>query len=114
MPTQATVAQRGTTLVIGAGGKTGRRVSDRLINAGLRVRPASRSTETPFDWGDNATWGPALAGVDAAYITYYPDLALPGAAETVGAFADLAVANGVRRLVLLSGRGEAGARQAER
>jgi uncharacterized protein YbjT (DUF2867 family) len=39
---------------------------------------------------------------------------LPGAAETVGAFAELAVANGVRRLVLLSGRGEAGARQAER
>lgn len=113
MPTQATVAQRGTTLVIGAGGKTGRRVSDRLINAGLSVRPASRSTETPFDWSDDTTWRPALAGVDAAYITYYPDLALPGAAETVGGFADLAIANGVRRLVLLSGRGEAGAQRAE-
>jgi uncharacterized protein YbjT (DUF2867 family) len=54
-----------------------------------------------------------LAGVDAVYIVYYPDLAFPGAADTVGAFADLAVANGVRRLVLLSGRGEEGAREGE-
>ena len=58
-------------------------------------------------------WAPALAGVDAVYITYYPDLAFPGAADTVGSFADLAVAKGARRLVLLSGRGEDGARQAE-
>jgi uncharacterized protein YbjT (DUF2867 family) len=79
----------------------------------MRVRPASRTTETRFDWGEEATWAQALAGVDAVYITYYPDLALPGAADTVGAFADLAVRKGVRRLVLLSGRGEAGAREAE-
>jgi len=102
-----------TTLVIGAGGKTGRLVVDRLIAAGRRVRRASRSSETRFDWNDEATWLPALAGVDSAYITYHPDLAFPGAADIVGSFADLAVANGVRRLVLLSGRGEEGARQAE-
>ena len=113
MSIDTSVAQAGTTLVIGARGKTGRRVADRLIKAGIRVRPASRSSGTRFDWGDQSTWRPALDGVDAAYITFYPDLALPGAAETVGAFADLAVASGVRRLVLLSGRGEAGARQAE-
>jgi uncharacterized protein YbjT (DUF2867 family) len=113
MSTNAKVANRGTTLVIGAAGKTGRRVTDRLIAAGVRVRPASRSGETRFDWEDEATWAPALAGVDAVYITYYPDLAFPGAADTVGSFADLAVANGVLRLVLLSGRGEEGARQAE-
>ncbi|MGB5736376.1 MAG: NmrA family transcriptional regulator, partial [Thiohalocapsa sp.] len=113
MPIQATAAQRGTTLVIGAGGKTGRRVTDRLTKTGLQVRPASRSTATRFDWDDTTTWRPALVGIDAAYITFYPDLALPGAAETVGAFAELAVANGVRRLVLLSGRGEAGAQAAE-
>ena len=113
MPIQTTAAQRGATLVIGAGGKTGRRVTDRLTKAGRQVRPASRSTATPFDWDDTTTWRPALVGVDAAYITFYPDLALPGAAETVGAFAELAVANGVRRLVLLSGRGEAGAQAAE-
>jgi uncharacterized protein YbjT (DUF2867 family) len=101
------------TLVLGAGGKTGRRVVERLLVAGHPVRAASRSGETRFDWEDPDTWEQALAGVDAAYITYYPDLAFPGAAATVGAFAELAVANGVRRLVLLSGRGEAGARDAE-
>jgi uncharacterized protein YbjT (DUF2867 family) len=100
-------------LVLGASGKTGRRVTERLTAAGRKVRAASRSGETRFDWKDQATWAPALAGVDAVYITYYPDLAFPGAADTVGTFADLAVANGVRRLVLLSGRGEEGARDAE-
>ncbi len=102
-----------TTLVLGATGKTGRRVADRLIAAGHPMRAASRSGETRFDWNDRATWIPALAGVEAVYITYYPDLALPGAADTVGDFADLAVANEVERLVLLSGRGEEGARRAE-
>ena len=102
-----------TTLVLGANGKTGRRVADRLTAAGRPVRAASRSAETRFDWEDELTWAPALAGVDAVYITYYPDLAFPGAAGIVGTFADLAVTNGVERLVLLSGRGEEGARQAE-
>ncbi len=102
-----------TTLVLGASGKTGRRVVDRLAETGYPVRAASRSGDTRFDWNDEATWAAALAGVDAAYITYYPDLAFPGAADTVGAFAEVAVAKGVRRLVLLSGRGEEGARQAE-
>ena len=100
-------------LVLGASGKTGRRVTERLSAAGIAMRAASRSGETLFDWEDEATWAPAMAGVDAAYIVYYPDLAFPGAADTVGAFADLAVANGVKRLVLLSGRGEEAARQAE-
>jgi uncharacterized protein YbjT (DUF2867 family) len=113
MPANATAATRGTTLVIGASGKTGRRVAQRLTADGLSVRPASRTAEARFDWNEPATWGPALDGAAAAYITYYPDLALPGAAETVGAFAEQAVAAGVRRLVLLSGRGEAGARDAE-
>lgn len=100
-------------LVIGANGKTGRRVLKRLIAAGYPVKAASRTSETVFDWNDKATWEPALQGVRAAYITYYPDLAFPGAAETVEAFAQLAVSKGVDRLVLLSGRGEEGARNAE-
>ena len=113
MPANTTAATRGTTLVIGASGKTGRRVAQRLTADGLSVRPASRMAEAHFDWNDPATWGLALDSAAAAYITYYPDLTLPGAAETVGAFAEQAVAAGVRRLVLLSGRGEAGARDAE-
>jgi uncharacterized protein YbjT (DUF2867 family) len=46
-------------------------------------------------------------------VTYYPDVAVPGAAAAVGAFAELAVAAGDRRLVLLSGRGEDGALASE-
>ena len=90
-----------TTRVLGASGKTGRRVAERLTGAGRPVRAASRSGETRFDWEDDTTWAPALGGVDAVYITYHPDLAFPGAADTVGTFADLAVASGVRRLVLV-------------
>lgn len=100
-------------LVIGATGKTGRRVAQRLTAKGIPVKAASRNGETRFDWNDKSTWAPALDGVGAAYITYYPDLAFPGAAETVEELANLAVANGVKRLVLLSGRGEEGAQLAE-
>jgi uncharacterized protein YbjT (DUF2867 family) len=104
---------RGTTLVLGGTGKTGRRVVERLRARGLPVRVGSRSAAPPFDWEVRATWGPAVEGADAAYIAYVPDLAVPGAPEAVGAFAELAVARGVERLVLLSGRGEEEARRAE-
>ncbi|MFA9566074.1 MAG: NAD(P)H-binding protein [Acidimicrobiales bacterium] len=102
-----------TTLVIGATGKTGRRVADRLRAAGVPTKAASRSSEVRFDWEDPSTWAPALTDVDAAYVTYFPDLAIPGADEVVGSFVETALSNGVRRLVLLSGRGEEGARRAE-
>jgi uncharacterized protein YbjT (DUF2867 family) len=104
----------GTTLVLGSTGKTGRRVLERLGARGLSVRAGSRSGEPPFDWENRATWEAALRGAHAAYISYFPDLAAPGAPDTVGAFADLAVRSGVERLVLLSGRGEEEAQQAER
>lgn len=102
-----------TTLVIGGSGKTGRRVIERLVAVGRPVRAASRSGDVRFDWNDASTWAPALEDVGSVYITYYPDLAFPGAAESVGAFADLAVSMGVRRQVLLSGRNEEGAQAAE-
>ena len=97
------------TLVVGGTGKTGRRVAERLTAGGVPVRIGSRSAEPPFDWEDQSTWAPALRDVESAYVTYYPDLAVPGAADTVRAFAELAVKSGVGRLVLLSGRGEPGA-----
>lgn len=103
-----------TVLVIGANGKTGRRVVQRLRAANYPVKAASRSSETHFDWNDKSTWAPALAGVHAAYITVYPDLSFPGVAENVEAFAQLAVSQGAKRLVLLSGRGEEGAQDAEK
>jgi uncharacterized protein YbjT (DUF2867 family) len=102
-----------TTLVLGGTGKTGRRVAERLRALGVPVRIGSRSGEPPFDWEKPKTWGPALRGVKSVYISYYPDLAVPGAADVVGSFANLAVKEGVPRLVLLAGRGEAAAELAE-
>ena len=103
-----------TTLVLGGTGKTGRRVVERLAARGVPTRVGSRSGEPPFDWEDRATWAPALRGVGAAYVSYYPDLAVPSAPAAVGDFAALAVELGVRRLVLVSGRGEEEAQRAER
>jgi uncharacterized protein YbjT (DUF2867 family) len=103
-----------TNLVLGGNGKTGRRVAARLRALGEPVRIGSRAGDPPFDWDRPSTWAAPLAGATRAYVTYQPDLAFPGAAETVGAFARQAAAAGVTRLVLLSGRGEEGARAAER
>jgi uncharacterized protein YbjT (DUF2867 family) len=55
----------------------------------------------------------ARHGVASAYVSYYPDIAIPGAVEKVRSFAELALDHGVRRLVLLSGRGEEEAQRAE-
>ncbi|MGB8702566.1 MAG: hypothetical protein WCD18_24395 [Thermosynechococcaceae cyanobacterium] len=104
---------QGMTLVIGGTGKTGRRVADRLLKAGRLVRIGSRTAERPFDWENRDTWGQVLQGVKAAYVSYQPDLAVPGALETVQAFFAQAIANGVEKLVLLSGRGEEETEQAE-
>ncbi|MEE1817007.1 NmrA family transcriptional regulator [Streptomyces sp. SP18ES09] len=95
-----------TVLVTSATGKTGRRVAERLTARGVTVRAGSRSGATAFDWEAPATWAPALRGADAAYVAYYPDLAAPGAVEAMEAFGRLAAESGVRRLTLLSGRGE--------
>jgi hypothetical protein len=48
--------------------------------------------------------------VGSVYVSYYPDLAVPGAAEDVRSFAEHGVESGVRRLVLLSERGGGPAR----
>jgi uncharacterized protein YbjT (DUF2867 family) len=101
------------TLVLGGRGKTGRRVVARLSARGLPVRVGSRSGTPPFDWDDRATWAPALRGVGSVYISYYPDISAEGAVETVGSFAELAVQSGVRRLVMVAGRGESEAEAAE-
>ena len=101
------------TLVVGGTGKTGRRVVERLVACGGPVRVGSRSGEPPFDWENPDTWEPALQNVESVYVSYYPDLAVPGAVEAVSSFADVATRSGVRRLVLLSGRGEPEAERAE-
>lgn len=102
-----------TILVLGGNGKTGRRVAERLTARGVDVRIGSRNAAVPFDWNDQSTWKAAVADTAAVYITYVPDLAVPGAPDAVAAFAEVAVGSGVRRLVLLSGRGEVEAQNAE-
>jgi uncharacterized protein YbjT (DUF2867 family) len=103
-----------TTLVLGGTGKTGRRVAEKLQARGVNTRIASRSADLPFDWNDRSTWNAVLDGVTAAYVTYAPDLAIPGAKDAIRAFVNKAVAHGVQRLVLLSGRGEEEAQDCER
>jgi uncharacterized protein YbjT (DUF2867 family) len=114
MPDMTNHAQdRSTILVLGATGKTGRRIVERLQARGVPTRAGSRTAQPPFDWADRDTWAPALSGVAAVYLTYYPDLAVPGAPEAVGELARLAGEQGVQRLVLLSGRGEEEAQRSE-
>jgi uncharacterized protein YbjT (DUF2867 family) len=96
----------GSILIVGGNGKTGSRVAERLAARGAVARFASRSGAVRFDWDDSRTWATALEGVDAIYLTYYPDLASPAAAGQIRELARLAVASGVRRIVLISGRGE--------
>ena len=101
-------------LVLGGTGKTGRRIVDRLLARGVPVRVGSRSAQPQFEWEDRSTWAPAMRGIHAMYISYYPDLAVPGATDVVRALAERAVFAGVQRLVLLSGRGEVEAEAADR
>ena len=102
------------TLILGGNGKTGRRVAERLTAKGCQVRIGSRSAVPAFDWDNEKSWDASLEGVTAAYITYAPDLAMPGATDAIQAFVDLAKRSGVKRLVLLSGRGEEEAQACER
>ncbi len=100
-------------LVTSGTGKTGRRIVEQLGAQNYPVRIGSRSAEPSFDWWDASTWQAALADVGTVYIAYQPDLAVPTAVDTIRAFTALAVASGVGRLVLLSGRGEDGAEECE-
>ncbi|WP_129713763.1 NmrA family transcriptional regulator [Pedobacter sp. SYP-B3415] len=100
-------------LVIGATGKTGSRITARLHAAGYPVREGSRRAAIPFDWQQKGGWEAALGGTASAYISYYPDLAVPGSVDDIRLLADMAASLGLQKLVLLSGRGEAAAQAAE-
>ncbi|MFI0235289.1 NAD(P)H-binding protein [Streptomyces sp. NPDC016845] len=111
--TGMTASDTTTVLVTGATGRTGRRVADAARAAGLTVRAASRSGAVRFDWADPGTWDAALRGADGAYLAFPSDIGAPDAADAVGGLARRAVELGVRRLVLLSARGEDQALPAE-
>ncbi len=100
-------------LIIGKNAKTGLRVDQHLQALGYTTRAVSRSTSPAFDWEDPDTWQVALEGIESAYVTFYPDLAIPTAEQTIREFVAVAKTSGLRHVVLLSGRGEAGAERAE-
>ncbi|GAB5500102.1 MAG: NAD(P)H-binding protein [Pseudohongiellaceae bacterium] len=101
------------TLVTGGTGKTGRRIIERLRAQGVPVRVGSRAAQPAFDWHNEAGWDACLDNVDALYISYAPDLAMPGASDAVRALVDKAVNMGVSKVVILSGRGEEEAQACE-
>lgn len=101
-------------LVIGGTGKTGRRVVEQLQNKGIEPRIGSRNASPSFDWDNKSTWINALDGIDKMYVTYYPDLAVPGAKEAIQSLTYLAKELGVKKMVLLSGKGETEAEACEK
>lgn len=113
VPAAAPGSRPSAVHVIGATGKTGSRVVERLQRAGVRVAGRSRRSDPPFDWRDRGTWAAAVAGAKALYVTYVPDLAVDGAPDDVAALLTVAAGAGVEHVVLLSGRGEANAERAE-
>lgn len=89
-------------LILSGKGKTGRRVAAQLDARGVPYRLASRSSEQRFDWYDDSTWSATIAGADTAYLA--PPVGPTGLAQA-GRFIHQAAAEGLRRVVLLSGRG---------
>ncbi|MCK8481681.1 SDR family oxidoreductase [Psychroserpens algicola] len=101
-------------LIIGGTGKTGRRVVTQLQNKGIEPRIGSRQATPGFDWENKDTWVDALNGIEKLYVTFYPDLAVPGAKEAIESLTYLAKELGVKKIVLLSGKGETEAEACEK
>lgn len=81
------------------------RVDQRLQVQGYTTRGVSRSSSPAFDWEDATSWRAALEGSRSAYVTFYPDLAIPSAVGTVRELIALAKEVGLQHLVLLCRRG---------
>src|SRR5713101_3916088 len=92
------------TLVLGATGKTGSRVANRLLSRGLPVRTAARSgADAHFDWDDPETYAPALHGVNRVYLL--GPVMRTDFADQVSMFLDQAEAAGARHVTYLSAYG---------
>lgn len=101
------------TLVIGGSGKTGRRIVNQLEALGLPVQIGSRSSDIAFDWNAPEHWEKALSGCRKIYIAFSPDLAVPGATDSIRYLCGLAKRMSIQKVVLLSGRGEPEAQACE-
>ena len=89
-------------LVLGSTGKTGSRVLQRLTKLNWPVQSGSRKADPAFDWEDSTTWQQALQNIHSVYISFHPDLAVPGAVKAIKQLIETAVNSGVQKLVLLS------------
>lgn len=96
--------------VIGATGTVGSRIVRELGALGVPVRAASRRGPAPFDWFDQSTYAPLVAGAGAVYLL--PPVESPDPLPPMRALVETALAAGVRRLVLQTAtiieRGDAG------
>ncbi|MFF1556193.1 NAD(P)H-binding protein [Streptomyces sp. NPDC058279] len=95
-----------TTLVIGATGTTGSRVTAGLVAEGGRVKAASRTAgpvegaqPVRFDWHEPETWDEAVAGAGHVYLV--PPIGSTDPAAAMLPFLRRAREAGVRRAVLL-------------
>ena len=93
-------------LVIGGTGKTGRKVVQKLQALNQNVRVGSRNQNPAFDWHNTNTWEAAMEGIQKMYVTFQPDLAVPGALDAIEALVKQARNSGIKKIVLLSGKGE--------
>ena len=100
-------------LIIGGTGKTGRKVVANLEDQGHNVRIGSRSAVPSFEWEDPSNWMDVLKDIDKMYVVFYPDLAVPGAYEAIQRITMVAKAVGVKKAVLLAGKGEKEAERCE-
>ncbi|EMY68560.1 SDR family oxidoreductase [Leptospira vanthielii] len=101
------------TLIIGSSGKTGFRILSRLKQLDYPVRLGSRNAKPSFDWLKPENWESVIQGVTQVYISFQPDLAVPSSLASIQQLVDVCKKNQVKRLVLLSGRGEPEARACE-
>lgn len=111
MPKQKTSIKN--ILVLGGTGKTGKLIVETLNHQGYHIRVGSRFGTPAFAWENPTNWCDILEEIDAVYINFAPDLAIPTAANAIQAFVNLAIESGVKRAVLLSGRGEEEAQRCE-
>jgi uncharacterized protein YbjT (DUF2867 family) len=93
-------------LVFGGTGKTGRRVAQRLREAGHGVLVASRTRgDVLFDLSKPSTWPRALDGIAAVYLLEPEVQGTEEGQRRIPRFVEAASAAGVQRLVLLSAPG---------
>ncbi|TQJ05459.1 uncharacterized protein YbjT (DUF2867 family) [Amycolatopsis cihanbeyliensis] len=86
-------------LVTGGTGRSGGRVVAQLKEKGIPVRVGSRTGEPPFDWTERSTWDAALDGVQTVYVVAFDGELL------TRPFVSRCEERGIKRIVLLSGRG---------